>query len=58
MGAESAAVTVLCLLEKAATIRSPGAYLRRLTQMSRNGSFSLNPMVAALVNQRNCQLTI
>ena len=58
MGAESAAVTVLCLLEKAATIRSPGAYLRRLTQMARNGAFSLNPMVAALVNQRNCQLTI
>jgi len=58
MGAESAAVTVLCLLEKAATIRSPGAYLRRLTQMARDGAFSLNPMVAALVNQRNCQLTI
>ena len=58
MGAESAAVTVLCLLEKAATIRSPGAYLRRLTQMARNGAFSLGPMVSALANRRNCQLTI
>lgn len=58
MGAESAAVTVLCLLEKAATIRSPGAYLRRLTQMARDGRFSLLPMLAALDNRRDCQLTI
>ena len=58
MGAESAAVTVLCLLEKAATIRSPGAYLRRLTQMARNGTFSLVPMLSALKNRRDCQLTI
>lgn len=58
MGAKSAAVAVLCLLEKAATIRSPGAYLRRLTQMARDGAFSLNPMVSALTNRRNCQLTI
>tara|TARA_R110002012_G_scaffold18455_16_gene67820 strand:+ start:5987 stop:7141 length:1155 start_codon:yes stop_codon:yes gene_type:complete len=58
MGAESAAITVLCLLEKAAAIRSPGAYLRRLTQMARDGAFSLNPMLSALTNRRNCQLTI
>lgn len=58
MGAKSAAVAVLCLLEKAATIRSPGAYLRRLTQMARDGAFSLKPMVSALTNRRNCQLTI
>tara|TARA_R110002049_G_scaffold188402_2_gene356846 strand:- start:55182 stop:56315 length:1134 start_codon:yes stop_codon:yes gene_type:complete len=58
MGLEAAAVTVLCLLEKAATIRSPGAYLRRLTQMARAGGFSLSPMLAALGNRQNCQLTI
>lgn len=57
MGAESAAVTVVCLLEKAATIRSPGAYLRRLTQMARDGRFSLSPMLAAVANRPNCQLT-
>ena len=51
MGGESAAVTVLCILEKAQSIRSPGAYLRRLTQMAKNGAFSLNPMVAALKNR-------
>jgi replication initiation protein RepC len=57
MGAESAAVTVLCLLEKAATIRSPGAYLRRLTQMACEGRFTLGPMLMALRNRGNCQLT-
>jgi len=57
MGVESAAVTVICLLEKAATIRSPGAYLRRLTQMAREGRFSLGPMLTALRNQVDCQLT-
>ncbi|UOA34146.1 plasmid replication protein RepC-8 (plasmid) [Sulfitobacter sp. DSM 110093] len=58
MGAESAAVTVLCLLERVGTIRSPGAYLRRLTQMARDGAFSLAPMLSALKNRRDCQLTI
>ena len=51
MGREGAATTVLCMLEKASTIRSPGAYLRRLTQMAQNGAFSLKPMVMALANR-------
>jgi replication initiation protein RepC len=51
MGREAAAITVLCMLEKANAIRSPGAYLRRLTQMARDGAFSLKPMVMALVNR-------
>jgi replication initiation protein RepC len=51
MGGQAAAVTVLCILEKASTIRSPGAYLRRLTQMSRDGVFSLKPMLMALANR-------
>ncbi|MGY9037437.1 MAG: plasmid replication protein RepC [Rhodobacterales bacterium] len=51
MGAEAAAVTVLCMLEKASAIRSPGAYLRRLTQMARDGVFSLQPMLMALANR-------
>ena len=51
MGAEAAAVTVLCMLEKAHAIRSPGAYLRRLTQMARDGVFSLQPMLMALANR-------
>ena len=51
MGREAAAITVLCMLEKANAIRSPGAYLRRLTQMARDGAFSLKPMVLALANR-------
>jgi replication initiation protein RepC len=51
MGGQAAAVTVLCMLEKANAIRSPGAYLRRLTQMASDGTFSLEPMVAALSNR-------
>ena len=51
MGREAAAITVLCLLEKANAIRSPGAYLRRLTQMAKDGAFSLKPMVVALANR-------
>ncbi len=51
MGREATAVTVLCMLEKANAIRSPGAYLRRLTQMARDGAFSLKPMVLALANR-------
>lgn len=51
MGGQAAAVTVLCMLEKASIIRSPGAYLRRLTQMARQGVFSLQPMLMALANR-------
>lgn len=51
MGREAAAITILCMLEKANAIRSPGAYLRRLTQMARDGAFSLKPMVMALANR-------
>lgn len=47
MGAERAAATVLCLLERASEIRKPGAYLRRLTQVARKGSFSVSAMLAA-----------
>ncbi|WP_448329098.1 replication initiation protein RepC [Sulfitobacter sp. M13] len=39
------------MLEKANSIRSPGAYLRRLTQMERAGVFSLQPMLMALANR-------
>ncbi|WP_244148455.1 plasmid replication protein RepC [Sulfitobacter litoralis] len=52
MGAEAAAVTVLCMLEKANAIRSPGAYLRRLTQMAHDGAFTLQPMLMALANRQ------
>ncbi|WP_263619687.1 plasmid replication protein RepC [Salipiger bermudensis] len=47
MGHERAAATVLCLLERANEIRKPGAYLRRLTQVARKGSFSVGAMLSA-----------
>ena len=52
MGAEAEAVIILRVLEKANTIRSPGAYLRRLTQMAHEGVFSLQPMLMALANRK------
>ncbi|WP_226628742.1 plasmid replication protein RepC [Alloyangia pacifica] len=61
MGPERAAATLLCLLERHADIRKPGAYLRRLTQRAKQGSFSVNSMLSALSRRAdpgNCQLTI
>ncbi len=48
MGEISAAITVAAILERAETIRSPGGYLRALTERAENGHFSLRPMLSAL----------
>ena len=61
MGRKQAATVMACLLEKAPDLRSPGAYLRRLSQKARMGQFAVKPMVQALLNRDdtpNCQLTI
>ncbi len=61
MGAKAATTSVLCILERLADIRNPGAYLRRLAQKARAGRFSCEPMLKALHNRgnvRDCQLTI
>lgn len=49
MGRKAAATAVMCILEKLTTIRSPGAYLRRLAQKARAGQFSTTPMLNALL---------
>ncbi|MCB4457041.1 plasmid replication protein RepC [Leisingera sp. McT4-56] len=49
MGRKDAATAVMCMLEKLSTIRSPGAYLRRLAQKARAGQFSTAPMLNALL---------
>ncbi|WP_167738197.1 replication initiation protein RepC [Leisingera sp. NJS201] len=49
MGRQEAATAVMCILEKLGTIRSPGAYLRRLAQKARTGQFSTAPMLNALL---------
>ncbi len=56
MGRRNAAAAVLSMLEKMGTIRSPGAYLRRLAQKARMGQFSPTPMINALL--QTPQLTI
>ncbi len=60
MGAVAAATSVLCILERLQDIRSPGAYLRKLSQKAQAGTFSCMPMLKALENKEksgNCQLT-
>lgn len=57
MGAVDASISVLCILERMGDIRSPGAYLRRLSQKAAIGAFSVAPMLDALQNRQNCRLT-
>jgi len=57
MGRKHATTVVLCMLEKLGTIRSPGAYLRRLAQKARDGQFSPVPMLKSLLhNQRTAAI--
>lgn len=60
LGRIQAAIAVLCIHEKLAVIRSPGAYLRSLSKKAVNGRFEILPMLTALKHQgsENCQLTI
>ncbi|OED45931.1 hypothetical protein AB838_21915 [Rhodobacteraceae bacterium (ex Bugula neritina AB1)] len=53
MGRKDAATVVICMLEKLGSIRSPGAYLRRLAQKARAGQFSTAPMLNALLQTGN-----
>src|SRR5690606_33850232 len=48
MGKLAAAVVIAAILERADAIRSPGGYLRALTERAESGRFSLLPMLAAL----------
>jgi replication initiation protein RepC len=48
MGVQGAAITVAAILERADSIRSPGGYLRALTERAEQGKFSVRPMLAAL----------
>ncbi len=49
MGDHVAAATVAGILQRGDAIRSPGAYLRGLTERSRQGRFSVWPMMLALL---------
>ena len=53
MGAEAAAVTLACILQRFADIKNPGGYLRSLSAKAALGRFSTGPMVMALLNTKN-----
>ncbi|MCW5710721.1 plasmid replication protein RepC [Shinella sp.] len=48
MGEQAAAVVVAALLQRGEAIRSPGGYLRDLTEKAGRGAFSIYPMLQAL----------
>jgi replication initiation protein RepC len=49
MGNEKACIIAAAILQRAEMIRSPGAYLRNLTERARAGQFSLGPVLMALL---------
>ena len=53
MGELQAAIVIACLLQRSATISSPGGYLRELTRKAGVGEFSLGPILMAQINARN-----
>lgn len=50
LGEAEAAIAVAAILQRAEAIRSPGGYLRSLTEKARDGQFSLGPVLMALLN--------
>jgi replication initiation protein RepC len=52
MGEIPAAIVVAAILQKGESVRSPGSYLRGLTEKARAGEFSLGPMLMALLRSK------
>jgi len=50
MGYPTAAIVLICILQRIQHIRSPGGYLRSLTRKAADGTFSPGPMVMALLS--------
>ncbi|WP_232520820.1 plasmid replication protein RepC [Rhodobacter sp. CZR27] len=50
MGAETAAIAVVAMLQRFASIRNPGGYLRSLSRRASEGAFSPGPMIMALLS--------
>jgi replication initiation protein RepC len=49
LGEEDAAVVVAAILQRAEAIKSPGGYLRNLTERARAGQFSTGPVLMSLL---------
>ena len=52
LGEEDAAVVVAAILQRGEAIKSPGGYLRSLTEKAREGAFSLGPVLMALLRSK------
>ena len=52
LGEEDAAVVVAAILQRGEAIKSPGGYLRSLTEKARGGGFSLGPVLMALIRTK------
>jgi replication initiation protein RepC len=48
MGTEEACVALAAIVQRSAMIKSPGGYLRNLSEKARGGTFSAWPMLMAL----------
>jgi replication initiation protein RepC len=53
MGAEDAAVAIAAILQRGEEITSAGGYLRALTAKAREGTFSLGPLLMALLRRKS-----
>jgi replication initiation protein RepC len=49
LGEDDAAVVVAAILQRAEAIKSPGGYLRNLTERARAGQFSIGPVLMSLL---------
>lgn len=52
MGNVDAAITIATLLQRSEDIKSPGGYLRSLTEKSRAGRYSIGPVVMSLMQRQ------
>ncbi|MGV8856735.1 MAG: plasmid replication protein RepC [Devosia sp.] len=52
MGEQQAAITLAAIYQKSDQIKSPGGYLRNLTERAKEGKFSTWPMVMALLRAK------
>ena len=52
MGEQPAAITLAAIYQKSDQIKSPGGYLRNLTERAKEGKFSPWPMIMALLRAK------
>lgn len=51
MGPDVAGITICCLVQRIDDIRSPGGYLRHLTQQAQMGKYSVTRVIMALIQR-------